>query len=385
MKALAIAATNVRRMLADKGNIFFVFIMPLGLVLLIGAQFGGDFRPSLGVTGGEDGLMAQRLIDALGDRDIEVTRYPDEAAVQDAVSGAEVQAAVVLPDNLDAMLRGGQQVRVGFVSRPVGSGAQLRTVVDSVLADQVRFTESARLVAANSTASFDEALQLTQELDGQIPRVGVETEAAGETLFPESLGRFDLGASSQLVLFMFLTTLAGSAALIQSRQLGVSSRMLSTPTPVGTVVAGEALGRFGVALVQGLYIMAASVLVFRVNWGDPLGAFALVVLFALVGAGAATLMGATFANDQQASGIGVVLGLVLAALGGAMMPIELFSPTMKTVARLTPHSWVLDGFAELVREDGNLIDVLPQLGVLAGFAAVLLGLATWRLRRVLTA
>lgn len=47
------------------------------------------------------------------------------------------------------------------------------------------------------------------------------------------------------------------------------------------------------------------------------------------------LMGATFSNDQQASGIGVMLALGLAALGGAMFPIDLFSPTMKTIAHVT--------------------------------------------------
>ncbi|MET0697848.1 MAG: ABC transporter permease, partial [Acidimicrobiia bacterium] len=76
--------------------------------------------------------------------------------------------------------------------------------------------------------------------------------------------------------------------------------------------------------------------------------------------------------------------LGLAALGGCMLPIELFSPAMTRVAHLTPHAWALDGFAELVRRDGTVADILPELGVLVVYATVLLLLASWRLRAVLT-
>ncbi len=96
------------------------------------------------------------------------------------------------------------------------------------------------------------------------------------------------------------------------------------------------------------------------------------------------LMGSTFKNDQQAAGIGVILSIGLAALGGSMLPIELFSPTMKTVAHITPHAWALDGFAELLRRNGTVLDILPELGVLAGYALILLALASWRLKVVIT-
>ncbi len=160
--------------------------------------------------------------------------------------------------------------------------------------------------------------------------------------------------------------------------------MLSTPTSTGTIVIGEGTGRWSVAMVQGLYIMLATYLIFRVNWGDPLGALLLLVTFAAVGAGAGMLMGAVFSNDAQATGVGIVVSLGLAALGGCMLPVELFSPTMQKVAHLTPHAWALDGFAELVRRNGTVVDILPELAILTVYATVLLLLASWRLRITLT-
>ena len=67
-----------------------------------------------------------------------------------------------------------------------------------------------------------------------------------------------------------------------------------------------------------------------------------------------------------------------------MVPVEIFSSTMQSISKITPHYWANDAFAELVRRDGTVADILPQLGVLAAYAAVLLALATWRLQRVLT-
>jgi len=92
------------------------------------------------------------------------------------------------------------------------------------------------------------------------------------------------------------------------------------------------------------------------------------------------LFGTLFRNDQQAGGVGVTAGIGLAALGGCMVPIELFPSAMETVAKFTPHAWALDAFSELQRRDGTLIDILPQLGVIALFAVVLTGIATWRMR-----
>jgi ABC-2 type transport system permease protein len=183
---------------------------------------------------------------------------------------------------------------------------------------------------------------------------------------------------------VFLTSMTSSAALIETRRLGISRRMLATPTSAREVVAGEALGRLLVAVVQGAAIMAGSALLFGVNWGDPLAASTLMVTFGLTSAAAGMLVAATLRTSQQAIAVGLLLSLGFGALGGTMMPLDFFSPTMRTVANLTPHAWAVDGFATLVRHHGDLVSILPQLGVLAGAATVLMVLAAWRLRRTLT-
>lgn len=125
-------------------------------------------------------------------------------------------------------------------------------------------------------------------------------------------------------------------------------------------------------------------MLFGVSWGDPLATGAVVLLFSLVAAGAGMLIGSVFRNDSQAGGAGVGLGLVLAALGGSMMSLELFPATTRAVAWFTPHAWANQAMAEIVRRGGGVGDVLPELGALMLYAAGLLTLSTGLLRRTLT-
>ncbi len=384
-KIFAIAASNVRRMLRERSNIFFVFIFPIALILLIGAQFGGDIDPAVGVHRGDLDPLAVAITEEIqADESLAVTVFESEEVLTNAVERGTVQAGAFIPAGVSEMAESGTPVEIGFVARPDGAGPQLQSVVSAAVAEVMTPVGAAQFAAEKTEAPFDQALAAAMSGADTAPGLEVETAAVGEALFPSTLGRFDLGAAQQLVLFTFLTALAGSAALILSRKLGVSRRMLSTPTSAGTIVGGEGAGRWSVAMVQGLYIVIVTYFLFRVDWGDPWGALLILVAFSAVGAGAGMLMGATFSNDQQAGGIGVVLSLGLAALGGCMLPIELFSPAMTRVAHLTPHAWALDGFAELVRRNGTVADILPELGVLTVYAAILLTLAAWRLRVVLT-
>ncbi|MEX2251887.1 MAG: ABC transporter permease [Acidimicrobiia bacterium] len=385
MKVFAIAWSNVRRMLRERSNIFFVFIFPLALILLIGAQFGGGVDPVIGLYLADDDQLAVAIGEEVeSEETLDVRRFETADELTASVERGGSQAGLFLPAGMDQQAAAGELVEVGFVSRPDGFGPQIQSVIGAAVSRVMTPVTAAQFASGKTGAPFDEALEVTIAQEASAPGLGSEVTAIGEALFPPTLGRFDLGASSQLVLFVFLTALAGSASLILSRQLGISRRMLSTPTSTGTIVMGEATGRWSVSMVQGLYIILATFLIFRVDWGDPLGALLILITFSAVGAGAGMLMGAVFSNDAQASGIGIVLSLGLAALGGCMLPVELFSPTMQKVAHITPHAWALDGFAELVRRNGTVVDILPELGVLTAYAAVLLVLAAWRLRIALT-
>lgn len=380
-RILAIAGVALKRFVRERANLFFVFILPIGIILLIGAQFGGGEEPRAAIhvpaSAGEIGEGLAAALEATGE--VIVIRESSRDAVVDAVALGDVVFGVVIPDELEQRLVAGEDLTIEMIGPTGAILGGYQALVTDAMAD-LSERETAIRFAAGQGVERDAAAEAVDDLIAVVPAIEVESTEVGESLFAGVSGRFQLGSTSQLILFMFLTGLTGSAAIIQAKRFGVLRRMLSTPSSPLAIVSGEALGRFGVVMVQGLYIIIASTLMFQIDWGNLLGVVAILLVFGATAAGAAMLFGTLFRNDQQATGIGVVTGLGVAALGGCMVPIELFPPAMETVAKFTPHGWALDAFAELQRRDGTLVDILPQLGVIAVFAIVLIGLASWRMR-----
>jgi ABC-2 type transport system permease protein len=387
-RVVVIARTELVRLFRDRSNLFFVLLFPLLLVVLIGAGFGGGFATRVGIVAPAGDPSADALREVLDTTEgFETVAYEGMEELEDGVSRGRLTAGLVIPEGYTDALRSGQPVELVYVGRPDANAMGVRTVVDAAVTDQSAEASAGRIAGQVLDREVGEMVDVATAIRPQLPRIDVRTQEVGADELAQEfagLGQFDLGASSQLFLFTFLTALAGGAALIQTRELGVARRMLSTATPASVVLAGEAAGRIAVAVLQAAYIVVATWLLFRVNWGDPLAAGAVILLFCLVAGGAGMLVGATFRNDSQAGGVGVGLGIGLAALGGSMVPLELFPGTVRTIAYVTPHAWANQAMAEIVRRDGGIADVALELVVLAGYAAVLLSLASWRLRTVLT-
>ncbi|MGD9739058.1 MAG: ABC transporter permease [Bauldia sp.] len=382
-KVLAIAGIALLRFIRDRGNLFFVFILPLGIVILIGAQFGGGEGVRFAVVAPAGTTIGDAFVAALeADDAVAVARIADRAEAVSRVEQGSAAIAIVIPGDVDAQVAAGTAVPVEVIGPAGGAAAQYGAIITEAMGEATARSVAIRFVTGRGAARAAAETAVNTAF-AAVPVIGVENAVEGESPFEGVSSQFQIPATSQLLLFMFLTGLAASAALIQARNLGVTRRMLGTPTSAATLITGEATGRLLVSLAQGLYIVAATTLIFQIDWGNLLGAAAIILLFAAVAAGGAMLFGTLFRSDQIASIVGVISGLGLAALGGCMLPLELFGPTLSTIAHFTPHAWALDAFAEIQRRGGTILDILPELGVLAAFAIVLLALAAWRMRATL--
>ena len=379
---LAITSVELRRFLKDRSNVFFVFVFPLLLVLFIGAQFGAGSGGRVTVAG-VDSALRDDLVQVL-QADGATVSLADAGAGRELVARGRADVGVVVTDQAAAAYDDGDDlavpVIVGSQAASQASAQRVQTALDALALER---GQAAALAAAGvDPGKLDDLLGAAA---GAVRPARMEVTNVSEIAQEfAGLGQFDYGASSQLLLFVFLISLAGSTTLIQSRRLGVTRRTLAAPVTTGQTVVGQALGRLAIATTQGVYIMATTALLFGVDWGSPVLAFVVLVAFGLVAAGAAMVLGSAVDNDAAAGGVGVGVGLVLGALGGTMYPIELFPDTLRTVAHATPHAWAAQALADVQRHHLGLGEILPELGVLLAYGTVLLLIGAWLLRRSLS-
>ncbi len=384
-QVLAITRVNLVRAARDRQALFFILVLPMILIIVLGITYGGQGTARVGVVNLDGGSFASELlsdIKATRELRIDLRSYATQDALQDAVSRGFVELGVVIPADYDTSLREGDTATVVYVAPQTAISSAVRPIVEGAVAAQSALVRSARFASQANGIPFDQALDAARRAQLSAPGVSVNVTSVASTKTANTSG-YGVGAQSMVILFMFLTALTGAVELITTRQLGISRRMLATATSGGTIIVGEGVARVLLAVLQGVFIVVGSALLFGVAWPNVGATTAIVLSFALVSGGAALLIGVVAKNASQAGALGPALGMLFGLLGGTMVPAEVFPSSMQTLSHVTPHAWAMEAFRKLTYEQATLVDILPQLVVLWGFAILLLALATWRFRRVL--
>jgi ABC-2 type transport system permease protein len=391
MRSLAICRFEIKRFLRDRTALFFTAALPVIIILLIGtatAGFDVDAYP-IGIATSADGPLARELVRKLeAHKLIDLDEYEDSHSLAKAVRRGSVPAGVTIPADYDEKLLAGKPVDVELViDQTRGSPAAIRSLVAEVIAEEGAALQAAIFTNERTRTPIRAALVTAEGAKTALAPIAIGVSAKtigdeGEEYLPPGVG---YQAPSNLILFVFITSIAGAGALIQSRQLRVMQRMYSTPTSARAILFGEGLSRFAIAGYQAIFIFLVGSIFFRVGWGDPIAAFVLIVLFVLVGTSVGMLFGTVFSTPDQAATIGSMVGIGMGMLGGCMWPLEIVPDRMREIGHIFPHAWAMDAWIELIGRGGTISDIGTELAVLAAWVAVLMPLGTWRLRRALTA
>ena len=83
---------------------------------------------------------------------------------------------------------------------------------------------------------------------------------------------------------------------------------------------------------------------------------------------------------EQISGIGSLLVVTMAALGGVMVPRYIMPDFMQTIGLISPHAWALTAYQDVLVRGYDAAHILPAVAALMGFAVVFFGVALWRFK-----
>jgi len=384
MSILAIARTAGLRIVRDRTALFFMIILPIVVIVVVGAVVSGVDRIRVGVVAEDDGPVSSALVAQLrANRSLLVRDYPDVGVGKTAVRRSEISALIEIPPDTDASLRRGATVQIPVYANDVSQNAQaVDAAIQSTVGAHGALVQAARFATVQAGGTFDANLARARHAGATIPAVAVH-DIVVDTKSKFLPNGFNYSAPTMLVLFVFINSLAAGAAMIETRRLGMYERIAAAPVTARSIVLGEMLVYVGIALTQSALIIFVGALLFGVHWGNPLAATALVFTWALVGAGAGMLAGTLFRTPEQSTSIAVAAGIILGMLGGCMWPLEIVPAGMRAIGHLTPQAWAVDAWTELLSRGGTLTDITRQLIVLIGFALVLVTISVRRLRHSL--
>jgi ABC-type multidrug transport system permease subunit len=367
---LWLAWNDVRLTVRDKPAFVWLVALPIAMMWFFGAMGGGDDRPlrlALDVRDDDRGWIARALVDGLRADTIDL-RELDGALPE----GPPERRRLVLPAGLTAQVLAGTQVAV-----------RVEHVADgNIEADYAVQTHVARAIAR--TLGRLAAGGVTQEgyreaaARPALVRLAVTTAGRG-TAVPSGRAQSVPGMLSMTVLMM--TLIYGAVFLTIEKQTGMLRRQSVAPLGRGRVILAKLLGRLMLAALQIAVLGAVGRFVFGVSWGrSPVGLALLLGSYAIAVAGLATLLGAVVRNPAQASAVGWIVGMVLAALGGCWWPSEVMPDWMRAAAHVLPTAWAMDGLHGLISFGQGLSGVLAPAAALLGFGGLYSARAA-RLRR----
>ena len=218
----------------------------------------------------------------------------------------------------------------------------------------------------------------------------VMTMALGRMFGPEKAGvpnvvQHNVPAWTLFGLFFISQQIASS--LLEEKKLGTFRRLQVAPISRPALLLGKLVPFFLVNLAQVATMFAVGVLLLpllgapRLAIGShPVALLGITVAASLAASGLGLLIAALAKTTEQIGGLGSMLVVTMAALGGVMVPRLAMPQSMQTVGLLTPHAWALTAYQDVLVRGAGLATVLPAIGALLCFASLFFVVALVRFR-----
>jgi ABC-2 type transport system permease protein len=380
----ALAAVDFRLLFHDPVALFAIIVMPVLIIIVIGTTIGsGPRHLPIGVLDLDGGPVATQLVDRLGGADAaDVERYTSRDDLDRDIRTEHLVAGVVIPAEFSSTTSRGDPAELQLLVPQSSTGGQAAQAVVQSATDQVSARLGATAFVHRQVPSVDAAAAVDRA-GATMHAISIDTRTVGQTV-PADDNQFSYTAPSNLVLFVFLTSLAGGGRLVDARRLGITRRVMAAPLRPSTLLLGVGSMRYLTALLQAALVLVVGGVFFGVAWGPPAAVLAIVLVYALVGTGAGLLVGAIAENPDQATAIGIPAAIGMGMLGGCMWPLEIVPGPLRAVGHVVPQAWAMDAFVDLIYNGKGLGGILPALAVLGAYAVALLTLSTVLLRRKLT-
>lgn len=184
------------------------------------------------------------------------------------------------------------------------------------------------------------------------------------------------------VMFLLFSCSGAGGALLDEEESGTLGRLIGSRLGMAGVLIGKWLFITTLGVLQLTVMFTWGMLVFHLPLLDHLpGFFAMTIVTSAAAAAFGLLLATISRSRAQLSGISTIVILAMSAVGGSMFPRFLMSEGMQQMGLVTFNAWALDGYIKVFWRDAALIELWPQVLVLATLCVVFLSTARMFARR----
>jgi ABC-2 type transport system permease protein len=362
-RILTLGLLDLKLTLRDRGNIFWLFLAPAiwiyftGLMARAPASAGKEHATPLVVVDEDGSRESKGLIERLRSEGFEVK--PAAPAETAPVKGRRLR----IPKGLAAAFARDERMALKLVSN---NGDDLVGDLDI----QLKVHKAVmRFLADESFGSQEKPAEAVRLHSYWMHRRAIPVG-------------YQQAVPGNLVLFLLMMTVASGAEIVaRERRSGLLRRLAVSPLSRIELLAGKFLGRATTGAVEIAVFLLVGWGLFHVSWGaSPVGLMFVLGSLLACAAALSLLVGAIFRSPEAASGVSIIVALIMAALGGCWWPSEITPEWLQRVGLVLPTGWAMEGLHRIMSWGGGVQDVLLPSAVLLAFALVAFLVAARRLR-----
>lgn len=197
-----------------------------------------------------------------------------------------------------------------------------------------------------------------------------------ETIMPNAAQQ---SVPAWLVFSMYFIVMPISLIFHTEKSNGTLSRMKSINIKSSYLITGKIVSYYIISMMQVVCMLFVGRFLVPLLGGDTIqfgsSLFGLFLIATCVGLNSISyglLVSASSKNTQVAGSLGSILIIIFSAIGGIMVPKFIMPAIMQKLSLLSPLSWGLDGFLDIMLRNGSVSEIVPECALLLGTSIIML-------------
>ncbi len=345
---------NTKRFFRDKTAIFFTVAFPLIFLFVFGGIFGknNDVSFKVAILNESNSAIAKDFTNEIKHQGklFEVSSdIKDIDAANEKMGRGELDATIVLPADFGTVK--------DHQKTPSGQAI-------------IRYTENNKQAAQTLGSVLD---VMFKEVNGKFVQTNMPFTVRSEQTNERSLSQFDYTFAGLLGFSIIGLGIFGPINVFpELKKQGILRRLHTTPLRVWQYFLSTMASQAIIGLFTMVVMFSVAMTVFHLNVvGNifELAIFLVAGIVMILGIGLA--IGGWAKNERQAAPLANIVVFPMMFLSGTFFPRFIMPEWLQNLTAWIPLTPVIDGIRLIATEGKGLIDILPQVGMVCGWALVI--------------